>query len=106
MGKRTREEDDFEDVLPASKRMRPSSVDRLSKLSDELILKAFDYLPASQLVVCQRYVFISFRRLYQEQRTELSDSHTNTTSSLEMASYGNLSTTTALSGHERVVYLA
>jgi hypothetical protein len=57
MSKRVRDEDVLEDA-PASKRIRPSSVDRLSKLSDELILRVLSYLPVSQLVVCERYVCI------------------------------------------------
>ena len=61
MSKRAREEDGLEDS-PASKRMRLSSVDRLSKLSDELILRVLGSLPVSQLVVCQRYVISSFLR--------------------------------------------
>ena len=103
MSKRVRDEDVLEDV-PSSKRMRPSSVDRLSKLSDELILRVLANLPVSQLVVCQRYVCISC--LFYEQRAELLDSHTNTISSLEMANYGSLTITTALSDHERAVCLA
>ena len=53
MSKRLREEDSLNDA-PAEKRARPSSVDRLSKLSDELILRVLSYLPVSNLVVCQR----------------------------------------------------
>lgn len=53
MGKRVRPEDDGDEQLPM-KRIRPSSLDRLSKLSDELILRVLSYLPVAQLVVCQR----------------------------------------------------
>lgn len=54
MGKRVRLEDDDDDEQRLVKRARPSSLDRLSKLSDELILRVLSYLPVSQLVVCQR----------------------------------------------------
>ena len=57
MSKRVRAEEALEDA-PPSKRARPSSVDRLSKLSDELILRVLSYLSVSQLVVCQRYAFV------------------------------------------------
>lgn len=55
MVKRARQEDDAAGS-PATKRVRPSSVDRLSRLSDELVLRVLSYLPVSQLVICQRYV--------------------------------------------------
>ena len=62
MSKRVRVEDDLDDA-PSPKRVRSSSTDRLSNLSDELILRVLGYLPVSQLVVCQRYVYLSFMRL-------------------------------------------
>ncbi|KAM0714037.1 hypothetical protein Q7P37_011001 [Cladosporium fusiforme] len=37
-----------------TKRIRPSSTDHLSRLSDELVLRVLSYLPVSQLVLCQR----------------------------------------------------
>ncbi|KAK0919894.1 hypothetical protein LTR91_010615 [Friedmanniomyces endolithicus] len=37
-----------------SKRLKSSVVDRLSRLSDELILRVLSHLPVAQLVVCQR----------------------------------------------------
>lgn len=37
-----------------AKRVRPSSRDHLSRLSDELVLRVLSYLPVSQLVLCQR----------------------------------------------------
>lgn len=55
MAKRAREgSDDGEERI--SKRSKPWSVDRLSSLSDELLLKVLSYLPISQLVVVGRYV--------------------------------------------------
>ena len=39
---------------PAPKRQRRASKDRLSRLSDELILRIFSYLPVSHLCRCQR----------------------------------------------------
>ena len=53
MGKRARGDDVSEDQGSA-KRLRPSSIDRLSRLSDELILRVLSHLPVSNLVVCQR----------------------------------------------------
>ena len=58
MSKRVRVEDASDDA-PVPKRFRPSSTDRFSNLSDELILRILGYLPVSQLVVCQRYVYLS-----------------------------------------------
>ena len=53
MGKRSREDDATDDEAP-SKRMRPSKVDRLSRLSDELTLRVLSHLPVPDLAVCQR----------------------------------------------------
>ncbi|KAK5120142.1 hypothetical protein LTR85_006623 [Meristemomyces frigidus] len=53
MVKRVRE-DDAGIHEPAQKRLRPASIDRISRLSDELILRVLSYLPVSQLAVCQR----------------------------------------------------
>lgn len=36
------------------KRLRPSDPDRLSRLSDELLLRILSYLSVSDLVLCQR----------------------------------------------------
>ncbi|KAH9826403.1 F-box domain [Teratosphaeria destructans] len=52
MVKRSRESPPTE--APTAKRIRPVSVDRLSRLSDELILRIFSFLSTAQLVVCQR----------------------------------------------------
>ena len=38
-----------------TKRLRPSDSDRLSHLSDELLLRVLSYLSDSDLVLCQRY---------------------------------------------------
>jgi len=54
MAKRARNEGAVKE--PDAKRLRASSIDRLSRLSDELILRILSYVPVSQLVVCQRYV--------------------------------------------------
>lgn len=54
MSKRTGDDAGFEDSRDI-KRVRPSNVDRLSRLSDELTLRVLSLLPESQLVVCQRY---------------------------------------------------
>ncbi|KXT17334.1 hypothetical protein AC579_3861 [Pseudocercospora musae] len=55
MAKRTRDDsgDISEDVLPA-KRPKVTSSDRLSSLSDELLLKVLSFLPTTQLTVCER----------------------------------------------------
>ena len=52
-----RHRDELETDLPPSKRHRddPSSpADRLSSLSNELLLQIFSFLPVSSLNVCQR----------------------------------------------------
>lgn len=55
MAKRAREVvDDIDESH--SKRFKASVVDRLSRLSDELILRVLSCLPVAQLIVCQRYV--------------------------------------------------
>ena len=55
MGKRSREDDyeNHEDSL--AKRHRPLAEDRLSKLSDELILRIFSFLSVPDLVLCQMF---------------------------------------------------
>ncbi len=50
---------DSADILPAAKRVRSTAVDRLSSLSDELILRTFSYLTISELVLCYRLVSAS-----------------------------------------------
>ncbi|KAF2146007.1 uncharacterized protein K452DRAFT_219952 [Aplosporella prunicola CBS 121167] len=42
------------DVLPSSKRIRESHPDRLSRLSDELLLRILSYVSTSTLNMCQR----------------------------------------------------
>ncbi|KAK3670892.1 hypothetical protein LTR78_009170 [Recurvomyces mirabilis] len=54
MAKRSRDEDAVREEERSPKRARPSTVDRLSELSDELILRVLSYLPVSQLTVCER----------------------------------------------------
>ena len=53
MAKRSREDQEIDDRSP--KRLRPSSPDRLSHLSDELLIRTLSYLSVSDLVRCQRY---------------------------------------------------
>lgn len=55
MVKRGAEEAGLE-TSPDPKRIRPTSRDHLSRLSDELILRVLSYLPVSDLVVSQRCV--------------------------------------------------
>ena len=55
MTKRLHGDDPPEDER-SSKRARRSSVDRFSRLSDELILRVLSHLPVEQLVICQRCV--------------------------------------------------
>ncbi|KAK5676723.1 hypothetical protein LTS10_010486 [Elasticomyces elasticus] len=52
MVKRARESSDGNEA--SSKRIKPTDVDRLSRLSDELTLRVLSFLPTSQLVVCER----------------------------------------------------
>lgn len=53
MAKRAHDEDAGSEE-PVPKRRRTSSTDRLSSLSDELLLKVLALFSVSQLVVCQR----------------------------------------------------
>ena len=61
MVKRARsEEDDEGRQQPKRQQQRhPSSIDRLSSLSDELLLRILSNLPVSTLTLCQRYVLKS-----------------------------------------------
>ena len=104
MGKRVHEEDEPDCERPL-KRTRPSSVDRLWRLSDELVLRILSHLPVLDLAVCQRYVvsFNSFRTSTRS-HTELSDFLTSITSLLETANFGEGCITTALLGPEQVEY--
>ncbi|KAK5702167.1 hypothetical protein LTR17_022541 [Elasticomyces elasticus] len=52
MVKRAREFSD--EGEESSKRIKPTDVDRLSRLSDELTLRVLSFLPTSKLVVCER----------------------------------------------------
>lgn len=54
MPKRSYENQELDDR--PEKRLRPSNPDRLSLLSDELLLRTLSYLSVSDLVLCQRYV--------------------------------------------------
>lgn len=53
MGKRHAEED-ADDHERCKKRRRPNTLDRLSLLSDELLLRILSFLSVSELVLCQR----------------------------------------------------
>ena len=53
MVKRYRHEDS--DSQPVRKRLRPDVPDRLSYLSDEVLLRTLSFLPVSDLLLCQRY---------------------------------------------------
>jgi hypothetical protein len=59
MVKRLLETEDLPE--PPAKRIRadPASTDRLSNLSDELILRIFSYLSPAELNRCQRYVIMT-----------------------------------------------
>lgn len=91
------------DGEPAPKRVKPSVVDRLSKLSDELILRVLSFLPVSELVVCQRYVS-SLLHVFAMSRhhAKLSDSPASTKRWQEMVSSGRSITITSSCGHARV----
>lgn len=62
MAKRSRADVDGDsDDENHSKRVKSSTPDRLSRLSDELLVKVLSCLAIPQLVVCQRYVCFLFR---------------------------------------------
>ena len=52
MAKRSYEDQNVGDR--SAKRLRPNHADRLSQLSDELLLRTLSYLSVSDLVLCQR----------------------------------------------------
>lgn len=52
----------YTDIDQDLKRRRCNDTDRLSDLSDELLLRALSFLPVSTLIICQRCV-----RAYQKQ---------------------------------------
>lgn len=43
-----------------AKRLRLHPPDRLSSLSDELILRTLSYLPVSELLICERCAYLAF----------------------------------------------
>jgi len=51
--KRARE--DYDGERPAAKVRRVGKLDRLSKLSDELLVRILSFVPVTSLLVCQRY---------------------------------------------------
>lgn len=53
MAKRPHEDQEPDDR--SAKRLCPDDPDRLSDLSDELLLRTLSYLSVSDLVLCQRY---------------------------------------------------
>lgn len=58
MSKRTREDAVLDSSIPAPKRIRDVQdypVDRLSSLSNELLLNILSFLPIDSLNVCQRF---------------------------------------------------
>lgn len=59
--KRSREEDD--DGEHASKVRRVSKVDRLSRLSDELLVRILSFVPVASLLTCQRYAHSACARV-------------------------------------------
>ncbi|SMR48062.1 unnamed protein product [Zymoseptoria tritici ST99CH_3D1] len=54
MAKRSRYDEDDVAIAQSGKRFKSSSPDRLSRLSDELLVKVLSFLSVSQLLVCQR----------------------------------------------------
>ena len=46
----------YTEIDRKSKRRRRNDIDRLSALSDELLLRALSFLPVPTLTICQRYV--------------------------------------------------
>ena len=69
MSKRSRDED--LESRPATKRLRPNAPDRLSYLSDELLLRTLSFLSVSDLVLCERCAFL---RYDSNPETDLEDS--------------------------------
>ncbi len=45
---------------PVAKRFRVEGLDRLSILSDELLLRILSYLPMSDLLLCERSAMLTF----------------------------------------------
>jgi hypothetical protein len=53
--KRVREDCDGYDEEHPTKVRRVIKIDRLSKLSDELLVRILSFVPVDSLLVCQRY---------------------------------------------------
>jgi hypothetical protein len=106
VGKRARDDEDNDGALPPAKREKSSYPDRLSRLSDELILRVLSFLPVSQLVTCQRYVNSSPVIHYICSVAEISDCRTNTTYWREIVNYGRATTTIASYGLVQAGFLA
>lgn len=92
MSKRRRDDAQFD--LPPTKRHRDavtSPLDRLSSLSDEILLHILSFLPISSLNVCQRYV-PSFGFICRFLPTLSVDCPIDSTLSQAILSFGNDST--------------
>lgn len=98
-----RSHDDTADTLPVAKRVRSTAVDRLSSLSDELILRTFLYLTISELVLCHRLVIAlpSLGRL-----ADIKDYRTDLVLLQRIPNYGNPRTMIASYALERFGSLA
>ena len=81
------------------KRGRYEAVDRLSILSDELVLRTLSFLPVSSLVVCQRYTITECTHV--SAFADFVGYHTGSTPSPETPSSGSLPTTNASYAPER-----
>ena len=88
MPKRPREED--VDDQRSSKQPRRGDPDRLSLLSDELLLRTLSFLSVSDLVSCQRCAHGTFTRGLVANRK---DSRGGSKLLLEILSYGSLFST-------------
>jgi hypothetical protein len=65
--KRAREDcDGYEEEHPPTKVRRAIKIDRLSKLSDELLVRILSFVPVDALLVCQRYQSEFMCRMYTD----------------------------------------
>ena len=100
MVKRRPSRSEQDEVNEARRKRGRYLLDRLSSLSDELVLRTLSFLPVSSLVVCQRYATTACTT-HVSAYSNFIDYHTVSILSLETLSSGSLPTTTASCAPER-----
>ena len=99
--KRPNEDDELEDRPNKILRVLAQPQDRLSRLSDELLLRVLSFVPITTLNICQRY---EMSLVYPELRLIPIGFRTGCTKSQQTLNYGKPHTITALSVRELLKY--